>query len=125
MNKTSYDKVGKAALFLRSQEAQAARPYLDEGLQLAMDLIDCLAWGDLDWCISADLAMRCKSHKKREINRQTVVQVLRSLKENGFPLESSASKGFRLTEYPWLDKPLAELAQHHTASYAKEKGRKN
>jgi hypothetical protein len=90
MDQGIIDRIAVAAPFLATKEAQAARPYLQESLQLALDILEYI---DDNWQSSQAIADWVLSAKKREVNRETVTQTLRSLKD-AFNLESS-NKGWR------------------------------
>jgi len=92
-------KLRQASQFLKSPLAQKARPYLQRSYQTAMMLLDEL---DQEPISSHDLVLRLKN-KGISIHHQTIVQILRALREGGMPLESDKSKGWRLTRTIWHD----------------------
>ncbi len=95
MNRITADRLRSAAVFLSTPIAQQSRLYLANPYQLALNLIDCLKEGDSDWVTAVDLSTRMRNRFKRSLDRETVVQVLRALKEGGMAIESG-NKGWRI-----------------------------
>lgn len=87
MNKTSVEKIKRAARFLRTPIAQQARGYLASPLETALKVLDAFADG--------------KPHTYEEIAEDTgfaintVKQVLQALEEGGYGFIKSPTLGYQ------------------------------
>jgi hypothetical protein len=93
MNDITADRIRSAATFLSTPVAQRCREHLADPLQASLNLIDCLNESS-ERITSAELAVKIKSRFKQNLDRETITQILRALKEGGMPIESS-SKGWK------------------------------
>ena len=90
MNSETQAKIREAVSFLNSELAQKCKPYLHDALILALDLVDCVTD---EWQTSHVIADRLFATIGREIDQETVNQVLNACKAE-FNLESKSSKHY-------------------------------
>lgn len=96
MNSETQAKIREAAPFLNSDLALKVKPYLNDALILALDLLDCVTD---EWQTSHVIADRLFGTIGKKVDQETVNQVLNACKAE-FHLESKGSK-----YYGWRVKP--------------------